>query len=85
MEHEYTGTELLCLGSCECYDMKDETENAVKRSFIARIRYLGASSIITIPAKIVRELSIKEGERVEIQIIKKNTSMKNERDENYTK
>lgn len=38
--------------------------------FIARIRYQGSSSIITIPANIMRVLDIKYGDHVEIQINK---------------
>ena len=41
------------------------------RYFEARARYLSTSLIVTIPTKIVRELDIKLGDRVSVQVQKK--------------
>lgn len=51
--------------------MGDQIESLVSGKFTARIRYMGASSIITIPAKIVNKLSIQLGDYIEIQIYKR--------------
>ena len=40
-------------------------------NFEARVRYLASSLIVTIPVKVARELGIKLGDRIVIQIQKK--------------
>lgn len=40
------------------------------KNFKARVRYSGASYIVTIPKKIARELEIELGDRIDIQIRK---------------
>lgn len=43
-------------------------------NFEARVRYLSSSLIVTIPVKVARELGIKLGDRVVIQVRKKEES-----------
>lgn len=59
------------LESYDRHDKQDKREDKEDRRFTARIRHSGTSTIITIPVKTVRELNIKEGDNVEIQIYKK--------------
>ena len=46
-------------------------EGTYARNFEAKVRYLSSSLIVTIPVKVARELGIKLGDRVVIQVQKK--------------
>jgi len=46
-------------------------EGTYAGNFEARVRYLSSSLIVTIPVKVARELGIKLGDRVVIQVQKK--------------
>ena len=48
-------------------DVQEETDS---RNFEARVRYLASSLIVTIPVKVARELHIKLGDSVLIQVRK---------------
>ncbi len=51
---------------------KNEMEETPIGYFETRTRYLASSLIVTIPVKLARELGIKLGDEVSIQIQKKN-------------
>jgi hypothetical protein len=44
-------------------------------NFEARVRYLSSSLIVTIPVKVARELELKLGDRVIIQVRKKRKTL----------
>lgn len=50
---------------------EEEQREAYSRSFEAKVRYLASSLIVTIPARVARELGLKLGDRVQIQVRKK--------------
>lgn len=53
------------------YYIEDKNDR-VSKMFEGKVRYQCASSIITIPINIVRELNLKLGETVIVNVIKKN-------------
>ena len=52
----------------------EEPGERYSENFEATARYLASSLIVTIPVKVVRELGIKLGDRVIIQVRKKEAS-----------
>lgn len=51
--------------------IEEEHRETYTRNFEGRVRYLSSSLIVTIPVKVARELGIKLGDRVIIQVRKK--------------
>ena len=50
--------------------VKEEYEEVYERNFEARVRYTGTSLIITVPMRVRREIGLKPGDRVIINVRK---------------
>ena len=51
--------------------IEKEREETNHMYFKGKLRYVGASLVVTIPAKVVRELGVKLGDNVTIQVQKR--------------
>ena len=51
--------------------IEEEQEETNDMYFEGKLRYVGASLVVTIPAKVARELGLKLGDRVTIQVQKR--------------
>lgn len=55
--------------------IEGQQEGTYFGNFEARVRYLSSSLIVTIPVKVARELALKLGDRVIIQVRKKRKTL----------
>lgn len=55
--------------------IEGQHEGIYVENFEAKVRYLSSSLIVTIPVKVARELELKLGDRVIIQVMKKRETL----------